>query len=371
MASYSARVGQDIRRWSELGLIDAPTADALRSDIAANERRSLNFGSILAMLAAILFGAAILIFVAANWQAIPRIARVGSLFAVILAGYLGGAALKIRNHPAIGEALWVVAAAAFGGAIALVGQMYHLAGDESSALLVWCAGTTLAAILLRSTALTVGAVGIADAWFLMSVFGRFDLFRDLRIPHPYLVMAIGLFLVSYWTRSQPARHLIVLSLIFYAALLSVDHSGSGLAVMLVAISALAFAASAIAPEAVETIVRLGGRLPLHGLIGFLTGMAIVQFELADNGGFTMAAALTLAGTAAALVLAGRESRALRWLAYIGFAFELCLIYAVTMQTMLGTAGFFLAAAVILAVLAFAIMRIEKHMKASSPLVAVS
>jgi uncharacterized membrane protein len=91
-------------------------------------------------------------------------------------------------------------------------------------------------------------------------------------------------------------------------------------------------------------------------------MAVVQFDLADSHGFTIAAGLALAGAAVALVSAGRESRALRWLAYVGFALELCLIYVVTMKTMLGTAGFFLAAAVILAVLAFAIMRIEKRLR---------
>ena len=161
MASYSTRVRQDIARWAENGLIDAATADALANDGIANDRRSLSFGSVLAMMAALLFGAAILIFIAANWEAIPRLARVVALFAVILAGYVGGAILKTRGHPAIGEALWVVAAAAFGGAIALVGQMYHLAGDESSAVLTWCAGTALAAVMLRSSPLTVAAVGIA------------------------------------------------------------------------------------------------------------------------------------------------------------------------------------------------------------------
>jgi uncharacterized membrane protein len=36
-----------------------------------------------------------------------------------------------------------------------------------------------------------------------------------------------------------------------------------------------------------------------------------------------------------------------------------------METMLGTAGFFLAAAVTLAILAFIIVRVEQHMKRSS------
>src|SRR5690606_30812300 len=130
-------------------------------------------------------------------------------------------------------------------------------------------------------------------------------------------------------------------------------------------SAGAFAVAVLAPQAVDGIVQLGGRLPLHALVGFLAAMAISQFQLADKGGFSLAAAVALAGIAAAIVFAGRESRGLRWLACIGFAFELCLVYAVTMETMLGTAGFFLAAAVTLAILAFVIVRVERRMKASA------
>ncbi|TIX21273.1 MAG: DUF2157 domain-containing protein, partial [Mesorhizobium sp.] len=141
MAGYAKRVRADIARWREIGLIDPATAEALACDVAANERASLSFGSILAMMAALLFSAAILIFVAANWEAFPRLVRVAALFAVILAGYVGGAVLKTRDHAAIGEALWIVAAAAFGGSIALIGQMYHLSGDEASALVTWCVGT--------------------------------------------------------------------------------------------------------------------------------------------------------------------------------------------------------------------------------------
>ena len=40
-------------------------------------------------------------------------------------------------------------------------------------------------------------------------------------------------------------------------------------------------------------------------------------------GFAIAAVMALAGIVAAIMLAGRESRGLRWVAYTGFAFELC------------------------------------------------
>ena len=364
MASYSSRVRADIARWQQGGLIDAPTADALARDVEANERKSLSFGSILAMMAALLFGAAILIFVAANWDAIPRLARVAALFAIILAGYVGGAVLKTRNHAAIGEALWIIAAAAFGGSIALIGQMYHLTGDEASALITWGAGTALAAVALRSNPLTVASVGIADAWLF---FKGVDYYRPAEFPHVFVVMALVLFVISYWTRSQAARHLIILSVLFYLVLLAANHDTLQVAIPLVVVSALLFATATFAAEPVDRIVQLGGRLPLHALIGFLTGLAMIQFELASessySSGFSIASVVALAGIVAAIVLGGRESRGLRWVAYVGFAFELAIIYVVMLQSMLDTAGFFLAAAVMLGILALIIIRIEKRMKA--------
>lgn len=367
MASYSAKVGQDIARWARAGLIDAATADALARDIEANARRSPGFGSILAMMAALLFGAAILILVAANWEAFPRLLRVAALFAVILAGYVGGAVLKTCGHASIGEAVWIVAAAAFGGAIALIGQMYHLSGDESSAMLTWCAGTALAAMALRSGPLTVAAVGIADGWLFLKLFRGFNIFRESEFPHLFVGIVAVLLALSYWTRSQPARHLIILSLIMYAAMVAIDHDLIEISIALAAVSTILFAVGILARQPVDGILQLGGRLPLHALIGFLTGLAMIQFETAgDSGqgsGFTAASAIALAGIAAAIVLGGRDGRALRWVAYLGFAFELAIIYVVTMQSMLGTAGFFLAAAVILGILAFVIIRVEKRMKA--------
>ncbi|TIU11202.1 MAG: DUF2157 domain-containing protein, partial [Mesorhizobium sp.] len=101
--------------------------------------------------------------------------------------------------------LWMVAAAAFGGSIALIGQMYHLSGDETSALITWGAGTALAAVALRSNPLTVASVGIAEAWLFLR---GFDYFGRAEFPHLFVVMASVLFAISFWSRSQAARHLI-------------------------------------------------------------------------------------------------------------------------------------------------------------------
>jgi uncharacterized membrane protein len=363
MATYSVQLKKDISRWVEQGLISAATADALRRDVETNERRSLSFGSILAILAAILFGAAILLFVAANWEAIPRLTRVALLFAIILAGYVGGALLKLRRHDALAEAFWLVGAAAFGGSIALIGQMYHLSGDEAQAVLIWCLGTGVAAAALRSGPLTSAAVALAAAWLFLR---GFEFWRDSPFPHLFVIVAAALWLVSYWTESKVARHMILLSLILYMALLATHHDTGAISAVLAAGSAALFGLAVFMREPVERIAGIDGRLPAHALIGFLTGMAMLQIAIIDDlGPLVLAAATTFAGAIGALALAGRDSRGLRWIAYLGFAFELCFVYVVMLGTMLGSAGFLLAAAVILGLLAFMIIRIERRMNASA------
>lgn len=363
MAGYASRVRKDIERWLDAGLIDAIVAEALRRDIDAHDRRSLSFGSILAIMAALLLGAAILVFVASNWEAIPRLGRIAGLFAIILAGYVGGAVLKTNDHAAIAEAAWLVAAAAFGGSIALIGQMYHLSGDETEAILVWCIGTAVAAAALRSGPLTMAAVGLAAAWLF---FRGSDFWRASDFPHAFLAIAPVLWLLSYWTKSAAARHLLLLSIVLYAVMLAIDHDVMLTALALAAVCVAIFGLAVAEPEPVDRVMQIDRRLPVHALIGFLAGIFLIQFQLAGgvgaSGGFALAATIGLAGIVAAVVLAGRESRGLRWLAYAGFGAELCMVYAVLIEDMLGTAGFFLAAGVLLALLAFVIIRVERRMK---------
>ncbi len=362
LAGYSSRVKRDIARWAEKGLIDASTAEAIGRDVEANESRLFSFGSILAVMAALLLGAAILLLVATNWEEIPRLIRVAGLFAIILAGYVGGAVVKSRGQEAIGEALWLVAAAAFGGSIALIGQMYHLPGDGSSALLTWCFGTVLAAVVLRSEPLTIASAAIGTAWLAIVGFDDGNLLR----LNFYPVIALVVWLASYWTRSRVARHLILLSLILYACFLAFHHDVTGTGIGLALVSAALFALACLLPAPVEAVARLGGRLPVHCLIGFLAGLALVQLNQIDHAGrLAMSAVVVFAGIAAALYLAGRESRALRTVAYTGFGLELCFIYAVTISTMLGTAGFFLASGAVLGIIAIVIIRVERRIRTSA------
>lgn len=362
MASYENRVRADIERWVQSGLIDGTTGQRLADDIGKNAGRSISFGGVLGVMAAILLGASVLLFIGANWEAIPRLVRVFGLFALILASYVGGAWLKSSNYPAFGEALYLLGAAAFGGSIALIGQMYHMSGDETQAVLIWCLGTIVAAIGLRSPILTNAAVVLAVGWLFMR---GLDWNGSTPFPHTFLLLGAGIWAVSYWTKSAAARHLLLLSIFLYALLLGIETSqpatvGAALALLSVGV----FLAAHFAPDLVERFAQLGGPYPAHSLVGFLVGIGMVQAEVIDQfGPMLLATLVAFAGIVAALLMRGRQSRLMRWIAYAAFTIELAFLYIVTLGTMIDTAGLFLFSGVALAAVAFFIMRVERRLSA--------
>lgn len=361
MAGYVSRVQADIKRWAQSGLIDDLTAGRLSDDIAKNVGRSISFGGVLGVMAAVLVGAAILLFVASNWEDIPRLARVIGIFALILGSYVGGAILKQRGNDGFGEALYLLGAAAFGGGIALVGQMYHLSGDETGAVMIWCLGTIAAAAGLRSPILTNAAVLLAVAWLLMR-----GIDWNGRTPFPHLYLAIGavIWAISYWTKSAAARHLLLLSVFLYAIMLGLETSRPALVgAVLAGLSILVFLAAHFAPEQVERFAQLGGPYPAHSLVGFLVGIGMVQAQvIEDFGPMLITTLIAFAGIVAALLMRGRQSALMRWIAYAAFTIELAFLYLVTLGTMIDTAGLFLFSGVALAAVAFVIMRIERRIK---------
>lgn len=357
MVGYATKVKRDINRWAAAGLIDVATAAALSSDVDT-KHRGVSFGTVLSMMAAALFSAAILLVVAANWEAIPRLVRVGLLFAIILAGYAGGALLKLRGRDGFAEGAWVLAATAFGAAIALIAQMYHMSGDEKQAIFVWCAGTALAAAALRSGPLTVGAVLLAAAWMMMHGFDHWWSIREL--PYAYLMVAALLFALSFWTRSVAARHLVLLSLLLFGFMHFLRDESYAAPLLLVAFGAGLFAFARLLPDDAERFLGLGTGLPVQGLAAFLTGIGIMQIDLVEEQGFLAVSILAFAGIITALLVCGRDNALLRWLAYAAFIFQLCFIYVVMLGSMLDTAGFFLVGGATLAGLAWLITRLERR-----------
>lgn len=356
MGGYAAKVKQDVARWAEAGLIGQETAAALTADIERHSGRGISLGTVLATMAAILMSAALLIFIAANWDAIPRLVRIGGLFILIAAGYVGGAALKSSGRSAAGEALWLIAAAGFGASLALVGQMYHISGDERQAIFTWGVGTAIAALFLRSPVLTIGAVLLATLWMAMMAP-----WPDRGTLYILFLAFVLLWALSFWTASRPARHLLVAALCLFVILQYLHAQALAAPIALAVAAAALFAFAWIRPDLAERWTGLGHALPTHALLLFMTGLGIIQIDSIDEPELVLLAIIALAAIVGVLLLAGRGSALLRRTAYALFAGQLGFLYVVTLGSMLGTSGFFFTASAVLALLALLIARLERRL----------
>lgn len=142
MASYRRRLEQDLEGWIGRGLVPAESRAAILDSVG--EDRRVDAATALAVIGALLAGVAVIAFVAANWSAIPRIARFSMILAAFLAAAGGAAWASVRGRKVTCEALLSVAALVFAAAIGLTGQIFDIAGDPQAAL----RGAGLAAVLL-------------------------------------------------------------------------------------------------------------------------------------------------------------------------------------------------------------------------------
>lgn len=142
-------------RWIGEGRIAADQRAALLAD-AARAGRLAHPATVTAVFGASLVILAVLAFVAANWQGMPRLLRLGVLLAGLGLSYGGAIAILRPSHhhahrpQAVGHALLLVGAGLFGVSLALVSQMYHVSGSLSGLLGLWGGGALATAVAARS-----------------------------------------------------------------------------------------------------------------------------------------------------------------------------------------------------------------------------
>ena len=110
--------------------------------------------SVIAIMGATLVGLGIITYVAANWSAIPPLARVALLVAVTAAIYAGGWALLARfGLRRTGAAVILAGALAYGAAIHLIAQIYHLPVNHPGLTAAWFLGVAPIAYIIRARSL--------------------------------------------------------------------------------------------------------------------------------------------------------------------------------------------------------------------------
>jgi uncharacterized membrane protein len=161
---------QRLRTWVEAGLISKEQAEAIRRHeerVGQGERRGLAVQT-LAYVGAIVAGLGVILFFAANWDAIPRPTRVAALLATIAAAYGLGYVLRFARgtRPAVGEALLLLGTIAFGASLFLVGQMYHVQAHDPFAFLLWAGAALPTAAVVRSRWIAALGLVTLSAWLI-------------------------------------------------------------------------------------------------------------------------------------------------------------------------------------------------------------
>lgn len=90
---------------------------------------------------AILVGAGIFSFIAANWQEMAKSHKVALILTALVSSYGAGWYLKEKlGLVRAGEALIILGALIYGGGIFLVGQMFNIRGNWPDAFVLWMVG---------------------------------------------------------------------------------------------------------------------------------------------------------------------------------------------------------------------------------------
>jgi len=364
MSWYRHKVERDLARWQAAGWVGDAGAAAIRAELAAR-RSPFGIASVLAILGAVLFGFAAISFVASNWWAMSKLARLALLLATLWGCYGATALLLHRRLEAFAQAAVLAGVAVYGASIMLIAQMYHMEGNPPDAVLYWALGALLAAVLVPSNP------ALAATFVLLAVWTVYERGLGQHAHWAFLPAWAAAAAAAGWRGWRPGLHLAALALLVWLVPLGylvLDRHAHWLVVLAGGAAAVA---AATAGPAIDRRLPASAALFCYGLVTAFAGVYILQFidpivrygRLGEvwSWRLMLLAALTLAMLLASMAWALRTSnRAALWLAYAAFALEVLGLYLKTFGSLLNTSLFFLVAAVIVSLLAWAAYRLHRR-----------
>jgi uncharacterized membrane protein len=352
---YKKRLFRDLDRWQSNGWLSEEGRAAILADVQSSGRE-FSLASALGILASVLFGFAAISFVAAHWEDVPRLARLFLLLAAVWAGYGVAGWLETRGHSLLADAAVLFSVGMFGASIMLISQMYNIAGNPSDGVLMWWIGALIAGAVLRSNP------ALALALILVCVWSFMESAEHNEVHWPFLIGWALVTAAFVWQRWWPGLHLSALTLtgfvISLGYLLNTGHEHALVAIL----GILAAFASVGIERSRPDLAHIAAPLFVYAIAIAFAGLFALQFfENTHGGKLILLAALTLMLLLTVIAHAlSTGNRGALWLGYIGFSAEILTLYSVTVGTILGTSLFFLIAAVIVALLAYAALRLAKQ-----------
>ena len=158
-----------VSRWTGGGLLDEATAERIRQFEAAQDAHGagrLRWPILIALgFGALMVGGGVLLFVAANWDALSPASRFALVLVLVSIFHVAGA-LGADRFPAMSQTLHAVGTSALGGGIALSGQIFNLDEHWPGGILLWAVGAAAGWLVLRHTAQLALVAILTPAWLV-------------------------------------------------------------------------------------------------------------------------------------------------------------------------------------------------------------
>src|SRR5262245_28338203 len=267
MAWYRSKLERDLKRWQAAGWVTSEGAGAIRRDLDQHNS-AFAAAPVLAVLGALLFGFAVMSFVAAHWTGMSKLARLALLIGTLWACYGGAALLFQRQLNAFAQAAVLGGIAVFGASIMLIAQMYHMEGNPADAVLLWALGALLAAVLTKSTP------ALAASFVLLSVWSNWERLGSESAHLSFLLPWGGAAATAAWLGWRPGYHLAALSLTLWLVPLGFLIWGQHAHWLVVLIGGAVAVGAATAGEALDRRLPISAALFAYALAVAYAGLFI-------------------------------------------------------------------------------------------------
>ncbi len=198
---------KEIHAWENDGLIHADQAQQLLELYPQEEGL---IGNLLPLLGALLLGVGVILFFAANWQAIPVWVKLTLIFGSLVSCQHFGYKCRFRSGPAwLGSVLLLLAGILFGAAIFLIAQIYHINAYFPNGIVAWSLGVLLMAWITREKPLLILGVVLLLIWTGSDWSQTWELQPWLHL----ILLFVLAFPLSYYLRSPVALQLCLVMLV--------------------------------------------------------------------------------------------------------------------------------------------------------------
>lgn len=185
--AFLNRLRKDLPDWMEKGWVSPAGGAAILHEAEYRVAQGIHAVPLaLAAIGALTLGAGIILFFAANWDAMSKLSKLVTLFGSMWLAYavagrgLSGSAWASR---VIGHAMLLLGVILFGANIQLVAQIYHIDAHYPNGVLMWALGALALVWAVPSQAVAVAGLALASLWSGMETMDF-----DRYVHWPFLIV---------------------------------------------------------------------------------------------------------------------------------------------------------------------------------------